>query len=323
MKNFRRKGVLNVKLKKSVVIDLISIIFGIAIVLGLSQGIPFLFNGKTKTSQVNTIIQNVDTSKKDEKYTGIDVIAIGNSDIYSAFHPQQLWDEQGIPSYVAAAPNANVCTSLHMLEGVLVCQKPKVVILEVDEFFGNKGLTNLALASNFAYENCYSMFSKQENLLKCPIVNQQVLDGDRVKSNRGFYKSSVVQPYYGNFSYMVKSEHREPANLTVDSYLPQFIELAQSYNCEILFVCMPSASSWSYEKHNTVNDYAKKYNIPFLDFNLDQFDTGFNWLTDSRDAGNHLNTNGAKKMTRCLGKYLKDNYHLIDHHGEDGYSDWN
>ena len=311
------------KLKKSVVIDLISIIFGIAIVLGLSQGIPFLFNGKTKTSQVNTIIQNVDTSKKEEKYTGIDVVAIGNSDLYSAFNPQQLWDDQGIPSYVAAAPNSNVCTSLHMLEGVLVCQKPKVVILEVDEFFEKKGLTNLALASNFAYENCYSMFSKQENLLKCPIVNQHRLTQSRVMTNRGFEDVSNIKSYYGGFSYMVKSNTRESVNSTVEPYLPKFIELAKKYDCQILFVCMPSASSWSYEKHNTVSDYAKKYGISFIDFNVNQYDTGFDWLTDSRDGGNHLNTNGAKKMTKYLGKYLKENYDLTDHHHDESYSEWN
>ena len=310
------------KLKKSVVKDFIAMILGIAIILSLSNGISFLFNGKTKTSQVNTIIQNVDTSKKEEKYTGIDVVAIGNSDLYSAFNPQQLWDDQGIPSYVAAAPNSNVCISLHMLEGVLVCQKPKVVILEVDEFFEKKGLTNLALASNYAYDNCYSMFSKQENLLNCPPINNGTRESNRVK-NRGYAYTTLKKSYYGEFSYMVKSDKRAQVNSAVEPYLPKFIELAKKYDCQILFVCMPSASSWSYEKHNTVSDYAKKYGIPFIDFNVNQYDTGFDWLTDSRDGGNHLNTNGAKKMTKYLGKYLKDNYDLTDHRHDESYSEWN
>lgn len=310
------------KLKKRVVKDIKAMIIGLAIIVILSYSISFLLSGRIKTAQVNTIIQNIDTSQKEEKYTGIDVIAIGNSDLYSAFNPQQLWDEQGIPSYVAAAPNANVCTSLHMLEGVLVCQKPKVVILEVDEFFEKKGLNNLALASNLAYENCYSLFSKQENLLKCPIVYSSTLSASRI-SNRGYAYSTVVQVYHGDFSYMIKSSMRASVNSTVEPYLPQFIELAKDNNCQILFVCMPSASSWSYAKHNTVSDYAKKYDIPFIDFNVDQYDTGFDWLTDSRDSGNHLNANGAKKITKYLGQYLKENYDLTDHRDDKSYSEWN
>lgn len=310
------------KLKKSVVKDFIAMILGIAIILSLSNGISFLFNGKTKTSQVNTIIQNVDTSKKEEKYTGIDVVAIGNSDLYSAFNPQQLWDDQGIPSYVAAAPNSNVCISLHMLEGVLVCQKPKVVILEVDEFFEKKGLDDLSLSPNIAYENCYSLFSGSDCLLKYPCIKESTLQTRRVSLNRGYYDSRVVKPYKGGYSYMKKTNEREIANSPTKEYLSKFVELAKKYHCEILFVCMPSASSWSYAKHNTVSDYAKKYDIPFIDFNVDQYDTGFDWLTDSRDGGNHLNYNGAKKMTKCLGKYLKEHYRLDDYRKDKDYGEW-
>ena len=49
----------------------------------------------------------------------------------------------------------------------------------------------------------------------------------------------------------------------------------------------------------------------------------FNWLTDTRDGGNHLNYNGAKKMTKYLGKYLIENYHLMDHRQDNAYNQWN
>ncbi len=310
------------RLKKSIIKDFIAILLGSAIILTMSKGIPFFIRGKVITVEAQTLVQNIETSESQETYTGIDVIAIGNSDLYSAFDPQQLWDEQGISSYVAAGPNANLCTSYHMLEGVLACQKPQLVILEVDEFFEEKNLYYLQSTSNLAYENCYSLFSQFDYLLKCPIINQSTITSKRVSVNKGFYRNTTVVPYYGGFSYMVESDERAAVNSVTETYLSQFIELARAYGCEILMVCMPSASSWTYAKHNTVSDYAEEYDIPFIDFNIDQFDTGFDWLTDTRDGGNHLNSSGAQKITSYLGEYIKENYDLTDHRGDTAYSEW-
>jgi len=312
-----------VRLKKSVVKNFGAVLLGSVIVLTMSKGVPWIVSGRTQTIQAKTMIENIATLKTEEKYTGIDVVAIGNSDLYSAFNPQQLWDEQGIPSYVAAGPNTNVYTSLCMLEGVLACQKPQLVILEVDEFFEKKGITYLGTATNLAYENCYGLFSQNKNLLKCPLINQYRLTQSRVISNRGYENIATSKPYYGKFSYMVPSDQREPVNAVTEKYLPQLISLAQEHDCEILFVCMPSASSWTYAKHNTVSDLADEYGIPFIDFNVDQYDTGFDWVTDTRDGGNHLNYSGATKMTKYLGKYLQEHYQLSDHRNDQDYADWN
>ena len=40
-----------------------------------------------------------------ERQNSLDIIAIGNSDLYNAMNPLQLWHEQGIPSYVCAEPS--------------------------------------------------------------------------------------------------------------------------------------------------------------------------------------------------------------------------
>ncbi len=88
-------------------------------------------------------------------------------------------------------------------------------------------------------------------------------------------------------------------------------------------VWYPSATTGTIDRHKAVQKLADQYNVPFIDFNVNQYDTGFNWLTDTRDGGNHLNYNGAKKMTKYLGKYLIENYHLIDHRQDNAYNQWN
>lgn len=77
-------------------------------------------------------------------------------------------------------------------------------------------------------------------------------------------------------------------------------------------VQVPSQTTWTYARHNAVNDYAKKNGIPFLDLDLKRKEIGFSWKTDSRDAGNHLNCYGAKKVSLYVGQYIKNHVQLED-----------
>ena len=87
---------------------------------------------------------------------------------------------------------------------------------------------------------------------------------------------------------------------------------------------MPSANSWNMARHQAVADYASDRNIPFIDFNMKDMmtKTGFDWLTDSRDGGNHLNYSGAKKISTWLGNYLGSQYQLEDHRKDSRYQRW-
>jgi hypothetical protein len=51
-------------------------------------------------------------------------------------------------------------------------------------------------------------------------------------------------------------------------------------------------------------------------------ETGFDWMTDSRDGGNHLNYSGAKKISVWLGNYLVKDYQLEDHRKDSRYQRW-
>ena len=62
--------------------------------------------------------------------------------------------------------------------------------------------------------------------------------------------------------------------------------------------------------------------VPYLDFNLLEKELGINWKTDTMDGGDHLNMNGAKKVTEYLGAYLKKNYVLSDYRENQMYQYW-
>lgn len=100
--------------------------------------------------------------------------------------------------------------------------------------------------------------------------------------------------------YMAKTDDREEIDAIALQSLNQFVEICQNADIQVLFVEMPSANSWNMARHQAVADYASDRNIPFIDFNMKDMmtKTGFDWLTDSRDGGNHLNYSGAKKISR-------------------------
>lgn len=63
-------------------------------------------------------------------------------------------------------------------------------------------------------------------------------------------------------------------------------------------------------------------NVTYVDYNLRPEELNINWLTDSRDGGDHLNYSGSVKFMDALGKYLQENYELTDHRNDSAYSQW-
>jgi len=92
----------------------------------------------------------------------------------------------------------------------------------------------------------------------------------------------------------------------------------------LMLLDMPSAKAWSYEKHQAVAAFAEANGIPFLDMNIEAKEGRFlfDWTTDTKDAGSHLNLSGAQKATAYLGAYLKEHYDLPDRRLDSSYAFW-
>ena len=67
-----------------------------------------------------------------EPRNSLDVVVMGNSNAYSAYSPMMMWKNYGIPTYVAAEGAQNIAETVNVLQEVLTCQKPKLVVLDVD-----------------------------------------------------------------------------------------------------------------------------------------------------------------------------------------------
>lgn len=258
-----------------------------------------------------------------EPENSIDIAVIGNSDAYSGFSPMELWNGYGYTSYVSAEGHQTVAQSYSMLKKILSCQKPKLVILETDEFFTKSKLVqnamniiNTSLGSSFSVFQYHDRWKrvKADELLKKPEYTAHC-------GTKGQMLSNDVRGYTGG-EYMVKTKARAKLPLATKTALDAFVKLCRTNDIELLFLELPSQSSWSYKKHNAVKAYADKQGIPFLDLNIDRDRFDFDWKTDTRDRGNHLNSRGARKTTLFIGEYLSENYKLTDYRKNRDYKQW-
>lgn len=317
------------KLKKNIKKSLIMIAGCLIIIIISLSCYHLFFKQETPKPPVQTTTNEdqkvIDEPEEIEDVNNVDILAIGNSDLYSAFNSLQLWHEQGYTSFAAAAPKQNTKLSYYMLKEVLTVQKPKLLILEADAFFDTREQVDKRGYSYTAMRYCYPLFMESDRwdeIKNESYVSDQSFQ-ERMEILKGYYYEDTVVANTKGFSYMSPSEKKEKFPSYTKQYLPKIIDLANENDCKIMFVCYPSETSWSYAKHNTVNEFAIKYDIPYIDFNTNQYDTGFNWKTDSRDGGNHLNYSGASKVTKYLGQYIQKQFAFKNHSTNSHYKQWN
>ena len=133
---------------------------------------------------------------------------------------------------------------------------------------------------------------------------------ERRRKQKGFIVRKNVIPYKGG-KYMKKTKKKKTVKKDISSYLEQIITLCEENQAELLLVSTPSPKNWNYKKHNGVKEWADSHSIDYIDLNLDK-GIKINWNKDTKDGGDHLNLNGAKKVTSFMGEYFRANYPLED-----------
>ena len=125
---------------------------------------------------------------------------------------------------------------------------------------------------------------------------------------KGYLIHTMTVPYQGGFDYMEPGGRDEPLSKEALRCLHRVMELCKERGIQLMLLEMPSASSWSYEKHQAVSEFARQNGLPFLDLNVEaqQGRMVFDWTKHSKDGGDHLNLFGAEIATAYLGAYLKE-----------------
>ena len=296
-----------------------------------------------------------------EPRDSIDTVFIGNSDIYRAISPVDLFHQTGITSAIAGRPNKQLSEVPGDIRDILRYQNPKTIVLETDCMFSGtnpgfkKGISPLeaeaakvdvagqapskatdadvagqtpSKATNAPQQNifdkCKALLQEGDSAFlaalnyKFPLVkyhdNWKHLKlttflqprGKYHFSNKGMAYANTVKAYpFGN-EYMQLSggKHAMPSEEKLDQF-QKIYDLCDRNGIRLVLLTVPSANTWNKGKSDTVKQLAKKYDLTYYDYNR-QLPAGFDWATDSKDGGNHLNYAGASAVTKDLAKKLTD-----------------
>ena len=253
-----------------------------------------------------------------EQDNSIDIILVGDSEVYSGYSPLQMYHENGFTAYVLGTYAQRLCDTYSLLEKMYKTQSPKVVAIETNCFFRFGGLSD---ETNDKFMNMILKLvpaMKYHSRLKMYIMKSDTGTENLMK---GFIFRDDIIPYKGGEWMKYTEDHEKIKPINYD-YIEKIVNLVKEHGSELIFITTPSPDCHSYAKHNAAKKIAEKYGITYYDFNFEADKIGIDWNVDTRDGGNHLNSRGAEKLSNYVGKIFADNYGLPDHREDEAYKSW-
>ncbi len=291
------------------------------ILLGLSD----YFEVESAVYNVVLVDQKV-AEIKNEKENTIDVIIAGDSECYAAFSPIQMWKENGFTSFLCATSAQRLCDTYYLLQKAFETQSPELVVLNTNLMYRSasdvKKSEDKYIKLIGEYVPMFRYHTRWKSFVAQNVLNEDEIDNyTKDQKLKGFRVRHSVKSYDGG-DYMLETENAKNISKEAIEYMDKIKALCEENNCELLLVSIPSAKNWTYEKHNAVDKWATDNSVDYIDLNLMLGEIGIDWATDTKDAGDHLNYEGAKKVSEYFGLYLDEQYDLPDHRDDEEYSDW-
>lgn len=281
---------------------------------------------------------------------GHDVIFVGDCEVYESFVPAVLWEKYGISSYIRGSAQQLAWHSYYLLEETFEYEKPSVVVFNV-----------LALKYGEPQSEAYNRMTLDDmrwSRIKLDAIKASMTEDEKFL-DYVFpllrYHSRITELEANDFKYLFRSpetishsgylmqkgivpmtEEQTPSKpLRIDEYdLPntamEYLEkmrvLCENNGAELVLIKAPTNTQkyWWYDEWDAdVRDYAEKNNLVYYNFIDETEDIGIDYMTDTYDAGLHLNVYGAEKMTEYFGNILAENHGLSSpSHTEDEVLKW-
>lgn len=266
-----------------------------------------------------------------EEEDQFEVMFFGPSHAYAAFSPLVIWEETGIKSYVFSTQQQPLWATYTYIKEALKTQSPTLIVLECRMALGDKEyymeegddkavtypyMDDLPLSWNKVELAVQSAPEPEERFgLLFNFMMYHSRWNDLHREDFTFRRDEARDPYKG-FVMLEPQEPLQPrpASETVTQAVPlleknqywleEIIKLCQEEGIELWLIKSPSNLELE-EKAllNTVEETARRYNVPFHDFNVDYADIG---LDESMffDA-HHMDALGAGKFSRYFAHILQ------------------
>ena len=255
-----------------------------------------------------------------EKENTIDILVVGDSESYRAIIPMKLWRDYGFTTYLCGTPEQRIADSYAFIKKAFEKQKPKIVILEVDNLYIKSSLSDPIKNVLYDLVPIIEYHDRWKNLNNNDLFKRP--NYTWTEDLKGYEYSTDVNPV-DDKDYMSISEDEE----SIQKINKVFVKLINNYckenDVKFLMICAPQTEDWSYARHNAVKRLAEEIGVEFVDMNILKDEINIDWETETSDEGVHVNYAGGKKSTKYLGEYLYKMNILEDHREDEKYKSWN
>lgn len=321
--------------------NIIKIILFILILLIILQIISKIFIPNSAGWELCSTIYQFHKEKKNT----MDVMFVGDSSIYYAISPMEIYEKSKITSYDYVNNATNIWTIYYYVRDMFEYQKPKVLIID-DQGLKTKNteqkkswmdmsidaerlsINKLDMLNDKNYR--LSNYEKVEHIF--PIVEYHnrwkeisEKDFEKIKNDKNLKDCYKGYEYETITNKTKKQRKRYNSNEKITfptecvDCIKKIKELCDKNNCELIFIEIPDVAYLDESYSNATQEIANKSNFTFV--NLNNY-VSIDWNTDTRDGGNHLNYRGAKKISNYLTNYLLTNFQFEEKEA-DVYKSWN
>lgn len=270
-----------------------------------------------------------------------EVIFIGDCEIYENFSPITLWEKYGITSYMRGSAQQLIWNSYYLLEDTLRYETPKVVVFNVlslkynepqSEAYNRMSIDGMEWSMS-KVNNIKASMTEEENFIEYvfPLLRyhgrwseltnddfEHLFSKDLVTHN-GYYMRVDTKPQ-GTFpSPMPLTDYTLGEKAM--SYLQKMVDLCKENGIELVLIKAPTEYPHWYEQWDKqVVDFAEENDVTYINYIPLQDEIGLDMSQDTYDAGLHLNTQGAEKMSDYFGAWLIENFDLTDYRDNEEYA---
>lgn len=307
---------------KKIIKRIVSCVLFVAILLGLLQVSSLVFQPKSNDKASGIYYPRANGIFSEPK-DSIDTVFIGDSEVYHSFIPLNIWRDYGITSYDVSSPSQKLVYSMEFLKKTFENQSPKIVFLETNAIFRKSYLED---EITYKAEQIFPVFRYHDRWKNLQLKDfSATVEYTANENNKGYYFTKKSKPATDKAikEYMKYSDVSAPILSTNRKYLNGIAKFCKNHGAKLVLISTPSTKNWNYQRHNTMEAISKDLGVDYIDTNLLRDDILIDWKKDTKDKGDHLNYNGAVKLTDYVGKYLDDTKLFKDKRNDPSYDNWN
>ena len=265
-----------------------------------------------------------------------DVIFVGDCEVYENFSPVTLWEENGVSSYIWGSPQQTVWQSYYLMEDVFRRETPKVMVFNVlsmkydtpkstgsqshREAYNRMTLDGMRWSSS-KWKSIQASMTEEERQWEgaltyiFPILRYHdrwaelkwedvhyAFRRDTLTHN-GYLMQTGVKPMTDAHVSPPLTDYSFGANSW--DYLDKMRTLCEKNGTELVLVKSSTLYPvWWPEWEEQIEDYAREFDLKYINFLEAEDEIGIDWTTDTYDTGLHLNVYGAEKASRWFGEIL-------------------